>query len=318
MAAGSPIAEGFRQMVRQPLAGLAEIIWRWTAAGLTFCLLGFFLAEYIQSLPVDSVDLLLLRSGNWWLIGRALAHVLSGSAPRFWAAAKVVVLVSTVAWILLASFGRAATLRALLNRDRVGKGHFRSLIALNFLRALVACAALLAIFAVALLASRFSTPDVQSINAIFSLAMGFGLLIFFAWFVVNWFLSAATIFVVRDGFGWGASIAAAANWCGRHLGPILAASSVFGLAHCALWVAASGLALLPLTLLSVVPIQVVIALLGLLTLGYFSVADYLYIGRLAAYLAIAEPEPPSAAPPAPAGPVEPPVIFPVPDFSPQP
>jgi hypothetical protein len=53
-------------------------------------------------------------------------------------------------------------------------------------------------------------------------------------------------------------------------------------------VAASILAAFPLGLASILPAGVVLGGVLLVTLLYFAVADFLYIGRLAAYVAIVE------------------------------
>src|SRR6202142_2642399 len=59
------------------------------------------------------------------LLGEALARIFRGSAPRGAAALVVLTLALTMGWIVLASIGRAAILRTLLEYFR-GPGRGRS------------------------------------------------------------------------------------------------------------------------------------------------------------------------------------------------
>ncbi|MBA3915996.1 MAG: hypothetical protein H0X25_19530 [Acidobacteriales bacterium] len=330
MAAPSPTLAGLRHIVRQPAAGFTEILWRWASGLFGLSLLAFLAVEYVKSLPLNSVDLLMLRSGQWWLIARALSHILGGSAPRLVSAAGIVLLACTVVWIVLASVGRAASLKMLLRdspaSDRAD-GKLRPLLGLNLLRAIALYAAVLSKVGVLIVAARVASPTPGSVNAVFSLALWLALLIFFFWYLINWFLSLAPIFVVRDGRSMSAALGDAASFCTRHLGPVLAVTSLFSLFHLALWMGASVLSLVPAAFLGTLPVAVIVGWLFLLTLMYFAVVDYLYVARLAAYLAIVDTpsgaseavreEPPSADPPLRTT-VPAPGLFPAPDFSAQP
>src|SRR5713226_5754859 len=111
----SPTLEGFRAIFRQPSFGLAEIAWRWSfgvAAGL---LLTFSFLEYLDTLPVTRGELFLLRTHHPILISQAITHIFRGSAPRVVVAAIVLALALAVAWIVIASLGRAVTVKALLD-----------------------------------------------------------------------------------------------------------------------------------------------------------------------------------------------------------
>jgi len=108
----SPTLEGFQTMFRLPSLGLAEIAWRWSfglAAAVAFA---FAVREYLSTLPVTAGEMLLLRTRQPVLMLQALARIFQGSAPRAVAAFLVLTLTLALAWIVLASLGRAASVKA--------------------------------------------------------------------------------------------------------------------------------------------------------------------------------------------------------------
>src|ERR1700720_57804 len=110
----SPTLEGFRAMVRWPSLGLAEIAWRWSFAAAAAVLFTFYVSEYLDTAPVTRGELFLLRTRQPVLIAQAIAQVFRGSAQRVVPAALVLVVALVIAWILIASLGRAALVKALL------------------------------------------------------------------------------------------------------------------------------------------------------------------------------------------------------------
>src|ERR1700735_4623106 len=111
----SPTIEGFRAAFRRPSLTLAEIMWRWIvgATAAAVCLFGFF--EYLDTLPVTNGELLFLRTRHPYLVGEAIAHILRGSLNRAVLAALLAALMLCILWMLAASLGRMATVRALLD-----------------------------------------------------------------------------------------------------------------------------------------------------------------------------------------------------------
>src|SRR5271154_289682 len=144
----SPTLEGFRLMLRRPSFGLAEIAWRWSFGATAFSLLTFSFVEYLDTLPLTRGDLFLLQTRHPLLVAKAIAHILSGSAVRVMDAALVMAAGLSLLWILVASLGRAATLKALLahfpteatepspsdNEQRQPRWRLSPLLGLNFLR----------------------------------------------------------------------------------------------------------------------------------------------------------------------------------------
>jgi hypothetical protein len=274
-------------------------------------LLLFGLFEYLDTLPVTNGELLFLRTRQPYLVGEAIAHILRGSLSRGVMALLLAVLLLGALWIVAASVGRIATVRALLDyfRGDVAGGVFArgvrndgerdvasnvstkslpALLRLNFLRASVALAAVFGFMGAAILAG-FASPDANPQPALsFFLFLPLAGLIGLAWGALNWLLSLAGMFAVRDGEDAVGAISAAVTLCRERTGPVAAVSFWMGLAHMVAFVGATTLVSMPLGVAGVVPWRLVVLAVLLVTLAYFALADWLYMARLAGYVCIAE------------------------------
>jgi hypothetical protein len=293
MSKPSPTLEGFKAIFRWPSFGLAEIAWRWSLGFAGFALVSLFLFQYLDTLPVSDEDLWLLRSEQPAFIGRAIEDIFHGSAYRFWDSFLILTLSFALAWVVVGALGRAATLKAMLKYLKqqndgfpleAKSWHLRSLLGIQGLRVAATLAALLGVVG-ALIAGRAVTSDQNP-------APGSAVLIFLtvcifvalAWVVLNWFLSVSSIFVVTDGCDMLGAIGSSAALCRDSLGSVLACSFWFGLAHFTALFVASSLVAFPLALITILPGSVVLGGVILIAMLYFAVADFLYIGRLAAYM----------------------------------
>lgn len=195
------------------------------------------------------------------------------------------------------------------------------LLQLNFLRAALALAALLGLVGTLILvhvlsaglsnsagsAGLTSVNSAQSVDPVagvaFLLFFPLAGLIFLAWSTLNWVLSLAGVFAVLDGdirkdaLG---ALSAAVSFCRERSGAVFAVSTWTGLAHLTLFVVATTVVSVPLTLARIVPPRAVVAAVILGTVAYFAVADWLYMARLAGYVCIAEMPQELLAPIAPA------------------
>jgi hypothetical protein len=287
-------------MFRRPSLGLAEIAWRWSFGFAASLLLLLSFEEYLKTLPVSTGDLWLVRSGQPGLISQAILHILQGSASRVVAAVIVLGLAMATAWIGLAALGRAVTLRAVESyfpddgASEPGDPHWGlgSLAGLNLLRVAITVAAgvgwLAAWLAAWLVASAASAESDPLPGLAVLLFLAATMLVWLAWSAMNWLLSFATVFVVAGGEDTFGAIASAVHVLGARIGPVLAASTWFGLAHLAAFGLASSAVVFPLVFAGVLPRSVVFGGVLMVTLLYFAVADFLYMGRLAAYVAIVE------------------------------
>jgi hypothetical protein len=228
-------------------------------------------------------------------------------------------------WIIIASIGRVATVRALLDYFREGRASNISeeressngtrpavpLTNLNFLRVAVGLAALLSVVGAGILAG-FASSDLHPRPGLVSLLfLPLAALIGIAAWALNWWLSLAGIFAVRDNEDALGALSAAVTLFRERPGAVVSVTIWTGLAHIVAFSMASTAAGLPLSLIQIAPSRLVIAGVIVVTLAYFAVVDWLYIARLAGYICVAEmpeaalePSPP-VLPPSPAGPVAP-------------
>jgi hypothetical protein len=301
MSHPSPTIEGFRATFRQPSLIIAEISWRWALGATAAVLALFYCVEYLDALPVTSADATLLSTRQPALVGRAIAHILRGSLSRAVLAALLVALALSLLWIIAASVGRLATVRALVDYFRSDARYFsanasggqeprpiQALISLNFLRVVLFLAVFLALASAAILVSFVSSPVNPRPVLGFMLFLPIATFICVVGWMLNWWLTLAGIFAVRDGEDALASTSAAVTLSRKHLGSVCAVSTWTGLAHLVAFSIATSVAAFPLALAQVMPARLVIAAIIVVTLAYFAIADWLYMVRLAGYACIAE------------------------------
>jgi hypothetical protein len=289
----SPTAEGFRVTFRLPAIPFAEIAWRWSFAAAVWFLGALFLIEYADSLPVDRLERLMVATRLPALVLRAIHRIFRDSAVRFTEAGVLLAIALTIAWIVLASFGHTATLKALIEEfgipvsDDAPRGRFfASLLALNFLRATVAWAALIACLGTVLLASSvWASTHISVVDAV-RLCLAVLFFAWLAWAVLNWFLSLTSVFIVTGRAGILTALASTIRFCQEKIGPVLGVGAWFGLAHLGAFIAAWMSGFVVLGAIGTLRIGPVFFLEFALIAGYCVIADFLYTGRLAAYVAI--------------------------------
>jgi len=318
----SPTIEGFRAAFRRPSLALAEIAWRWTVGAIAGALLVFGFIEFLDTLTVDNVDATLLGTKQPLLVLRAIKHILRGSLSRAAFAALFAALALSLLWIVAASIGRAATIRALLDQFgwKLSQGtlshnapsdipnpptSFCSLIGLNFLRAAATLAGAFALFG-AVIGASFASPQANPRPGLsFVIFMPLAAVICMVWVSLNWILSLGCVFVVRDGEHTLGALSAAVSFLRERTAPVFAVSTWTGLAHLTALFGASTIASLPTAFVHIAPTRLIVAAVVLVTLTYFAVVDWLYIARLAGYIcivvmpdAVASAEPLNVPPPA--------------------
>ena len=300
MSRTSPTLDGFRAAFRRLAFTFAEIAWRWTVGAVAWTLFLFSFIEYLNTLPVSRGDKTLLGTRQPVLIGRAISHIFRGSLNRAVLAVLLVAVALALLWVIAASIGRAATIRSLLDYFRKDvaidgasestnqSALFRSLAALNFLRVAVALAAILALVGGAILAS-FASPDKNPQPGMaFILFLPIAGLICIVWPALNWLLSLASIFAIRDGQDALGALSAAVTFFWEHPGPVFAVSTWNGMAHLVALSVAGTAVSVPLAFIQLVPGRGIIAIIIVLALAYFAIVDWLYMARLAGYVCITE------------------------------
>lgn len=315
----SPTAEGFRAAFRQPSVTLGEITWRWLV-GVTATLVFFFgLYHYLDSLPVNEGELLFLRSRQPYLVSEAIAHILRGSLGRVVLSGLLAAMLLGLLWMIAGAVGRLATVRALLDYfrlDLAGKisgaslvnaestqenegvnleiaektfaNSFPALVRLNFLRMGVAIAAVVGLLGASILAGFVSPDSNPRPGLAFLLFLPLAALVWLAWVALNWLLSLAGLFAVRDGEDTIGAISTAVAFCRDRTGAVAAVSVWTGLAHLVAFVAASTFISMPMGFAPLLPWRLVVLVMLLMTMAYFALADWLYMARLAGYVCIVE------------------------------
>src|SRR5581483_2699891 len=288
----SPTANGFRLIFRRPSISFAEIAWRWSFATAAWFLFGAFLLEYANTLPVDAVDRFLLGTHQPVLIVRALQRIFHGSALRFTESGILLALVLALAWIVLASLGRAATLKAIredfrLDGNVADKRSTSSLVALSFLRAAVMLATVVAIFGATFFVSGVWASTHLSVGGAVRLWLFLLSLVWLAWLVLNWLLATASIFVISEWQSALGAIATTVRWLGNGFFSVITAGFWFSIVHVAVLVAACFAGFAILGSVQLIGRGLSLMFLFLIALGYCAIADFLYIGRLSAYVWIA-------------------------------
>lgn len=283
MRARTSIRRGFAAVRQEPALALAEITWRWCFAAAAGLLAAVAVLEYLNSISVSWGERLLLQSDQPLLALAALAHSLRGSAARFGAGVIVAGTAVAVLWMLFSALGRLVTLQALLPEER---GAYRPMLGLSFLRAGLFLAAVLAV-AAALILSGFAGPVGDAAPSVV-LAAVLTVCIWLAWVLLNWLLSVAAIFVVRDQQDTFGAVTAAVDLIRSEFGEVVLTSLPFVLLHYVALAAAVASGVLVFDVMTRISPQAGWALVAI-GAGYFAYADFLYITRLAAYVSLPEP-----------------------------
>ncbi len=251
----SPTLEGFRAAFRRPSLTFGEILWRWSFGATTVALLLFGFFEYLDTLPVTNGELLFLRTRHPFFVAQALAHILHGSLYRAVMSLLVAALMLLLVWMFASSAGRIATVRVLLDHFRTRRfdddvqpnqseradaedeypKSWTGVVRLNFLRATVLLAAIVACGGAAILASFVSPKTNPQPGLAFFFFLPMASLIFLVGWALNWFLSLAGIFAVRDGASAVDAMFDAAAFCRERTGAVFAVSTWTGLAHLAVF-----------------------------------------------------------------------------------
>ena len=294
----SPTAEGFRTAFRNPSFALAEITWRWVVGVTATLLLAFGFFEYLDTLPVNYGEMLFLKSGQPILISQAITHVLRGSLVRAVLSLMVAALLLILVWMIAASIGRVTTLRAMLDfirgkltvntaaigmpvKDEAEPVTSHSAWGAVVTLASLALATIVAFLGASILAGFASTDRDPRPALVFLLFFLLAILVGFASFALNWLLSLAAVFAVRNGEGPVDAISAAVSLCRDRPAAVAAVSTWTGLAHLVAFVGATTIVSIPMGLAGFLPWRlVVLAILGV-TIANFAVADWLYTARLA-------------------------------------
>jgi hypothetical protein len=280
----NPITQGLRFIARDPVIFLVEILWRWSF-GLLACLLVFAAGLILLGpLPIGDSWTTAWSSRDPRRIGGMIFFTLSLLGNKAVIAAIAVPILIALLWAVLSALGRNITVKRL--RAGVTSLHFRSILALQLLRAFFTwfCAVLLiaAIVGEALIATRGPKPD---LFLYYLMVMPSVLVISSLWLVINWHLSLAVIFG-RDGQSFRGAFRQARQTVRFQRSDFAGTGFVFLLFRIVVLLVAVAICGLTSKMAGSAP-QAYFALVMVVSLAYFAISDFLYMSRMAAYLALA-------------------------------
>jgi len=288
----SPFRDGFAALGHEPALPAAELMWRWCFGLSALALAVFSVALFLDTLKVTPADEFLLRTWNpsLWLI--ALRHVFAGSLSRFAREQIVLVFALILLWSLAATIGGAAVLSRLVamfrtEEEAVSSGwRFAPLFLLKLLRGISSLVAL-ALAAGLFLYGTAMAHNEHAIRATLALSFGLGLVCAMG-FAVNWYLSVAPLFCIRNAAGVIEALDQALAFSIRHSGRLF----LLGVGFSGLrlvWTGTMFLAFLsPLRLIHEANGRWAVALMALALLVYFAGVDLLRLARMGAYVSLAE------------------------------
>lgn len=296
---------------------LCEIAWRWTFGVALWAVLAYIAFSSLGQVQITDTEIKLIRALDPYASSYVLLRVMNAIVPIVLRVFIYTLPALVVLWIAAATLGRAATLKALLG-ERAQTVRWSALVGVNFLRVIVLFAGLLAFVGSSVLIGRLFRGEPELLGAAILLGLGVNLLILSAWSLLNWFLTLAPIFVMRDGAETFAALGSSLGLFREHSGPYMGAAVGLGLVRLALITVVSVLSVIPLGMIGTSPMMAAIVVGITLALIYWALTDAVQIWRIAAYVSLANYEPeipvpavaPVPIPVAPQSPVEPPPLLP--------
>ena len=285
----SPLRDGWRVLKRAPATILTEIAWRWTF-GLAFCATLYYgFREYFASVEITNAEYAAMRSLQPYTWIAILGRVMVAFIEGLHLIGPIMIPALVILWVALSTIGRAATIRALSAVD--SRTNWPATAALNLFRLILVAAAILAYFGCGALIDAMVGDTTQHLAAVVLLAALAMIVIATVWGMLNWFLSLAPIFTIRDGTGLFASITQAVDVYRVRSRAFTASGFSFGFIRTVLVIIATILSLLPIAQFSGTHVRLTILIVVTTSLAYFALADALNIWRLAAYISFTEPDP---------------------------
>lgn len=280
----NPINQGLHAVWRDPVIFLLEVLWRWSFALLAFLLLFAAGVALFGPLPVGDYWASAWRSHDPKKIGTLVLTLLLLLGIKAVIAAIAVPIVIALLWSIFSGLGRWLTVKRLrMGDEALG---FRSMLALQFLRAFVAWFSVVLLIAAivgeALIATRGARPDLA---LYYLMVMPSVLLISVFWLVLNWYLSLAAIFG-RQGQSFRRAFRQARQTVRLQRSDFAGTGFVFLLLRALALLVALAVCGLTSHMAGPRP-EAYFILLVVVSLAYFAVLDFLYMARMAAYLALA-------------------------------
>jgi len=291
----NPITQGFRAASRNLPIFLLEILWRWSFA-IAAVLLAFWACRIMltQLQVMDSV-IFSWRTQNYRMLAFAGVSILiKPLASLMPVILELIALAFSLGllWSALAAVARRITLRRL--DPARSPLRFGGMLVVQWLRAFLTVMALLLWLGSLLAAVYFATKGTHTeLGRFYLIAVPSTGVLATIWLILNWHLSQVAIFG-RAGQGFFPALREARRNIRRHASDFAGISFIFLLLRLVL--ALIALAIIGLTSsMMATHLQSYMKLCVIVLLGYCFIADFLYISRMAAYVALAAQPDPLAA-----------------------
>jgi hypothetical protein len=286
--------EGFRVLRSEPALFAMELLWRWNFGLGLLALLFFAYARLRQAILISDADLSALNGQDPLTFAATAADLISGALPLLLKTFAQVFGVAAVLWIAAAALGRGIITRIVVRRFAADSGltitadapRWTWFATLMFARVLMLLILVIGYLGGLLLAALVNGPGqnpLASALIIFASLAASSVL----WSYVNWVLSLAPIFVVRDALSPLDSVVAAIGFVRRSRSRLTAIalwnSTLRGVA--ATVISLAGISTVAMHL--AFPPWIITVLLVLETLAYFLISDIFLLARFAAYASAA-------------------------------
>jgi hypothetical protein len=281
----NPIAQGFRAARRDPATFLLEILWRWSFAIIALLLVFVAGSALPGKTSIGNMLLAAWRTQNARMMGALGLSLLLQPKELMMALIALVAFGLAVGflWSLFAAAARRIVIRRLSSGEPLG---FRAMLAVQWLRGMVALLSLLLMIAAVVGAIYAATLGGHTDLFRFYLVCAPSLpLVLILWLAMNWRLSMAAIFG-KEGQGFRAALRQAGQIVRRQRSDFAGTAFIFLLLRTVALLAVAALAGLTSSMMATSP-QAYVALVMTMALGYFAVSDFLYVARAGAYLALA-------------------------------
>lgn len=271
-----------------------ELLWRWSF-GLGLLALSFFAYAHLrQAVFLSDADVAALSGQDPFAVAQSAANILAEAMPPLIPTLALVFSVAAVLWIAASVLGRGIITRVMLHRFASENGltiapdaprwaGFAILKCARVLMLLILVIGYLGGAFIATLVAGQAPNLLVSAFIIFSALAASGAL----WSYVNWVLSLAPIFLVRDALSPIDSIVAAISFIRRNRSRLTAIalwnSTLRGVAATVISIAGVG----TIAFRSVLPPLAISILLALETIAYLVISDIFLLARLAAYASAA-------------------------------
>jgi hypothetical protein len=278
----NPIMHGFRAARRDPALFLLEILWRWSFAAIALLLV--FCAAFLLFNRAQLDDLArAVLSKDPRIIGTKVFVTWLFLGKKAIVALAAVPFVIALVWTWLAAPARRITASRLRTTAPL---RFRSMLALQMLRAFAFWLAYLLLIGAVALAIHFATKGSKSDPSTFSgVAVPAVVVIIVIWLTLSWYLTMAAIFG-QKGQSFRDAFRQARQTVRQQRSDFAGTAFVFLLLRLVVLLIAVAICGLNSKMAGTAP-HTYFTLLVVAILAYSAVSSFLYIARVAAYLALA-------------------------------